>query len=158
MHTIYSWAKRWGVPSEAVAELFAHMGLDGPDRAAAGASEAANQARFMLDAATGYRALMWRNNVGVTESHVRYGLANSSKQENDRIKSSDLIGIVPMTVLPEHVGQTVGLFAAAEIKAGGWSYSGNKHEAAQLAFGKLVQSRGGLFQFYSGGPVQWGPK
>lgn len=157
MHTLHSWARRHGVPGPALADLINLMGLGASDPVSphAGASEAANQSRFQLDAATGYRAVMWRNNVGVTPDHVRYGLANSSAAENDRLKSSDLIGIVPMVVLPEHVGQTVGLFAAAEVKRGGWTYSGNKHEAAQLAYGKLVQSRGGLFRFYSGGPVTW---
>ena len=45
--------------------------------------------------------LLWRNNVGACVDtrgrYIRYGLANESKAVNANIKSSDLVGITPMS-------------------------------------------------------------
>lgn len=79
---------------------------------------------------------------------VRFGICNDSAQLNNIVKGSDLIGITPVVVTPQMVGTTVGLFTGVEVKKPGWKYSpSDKRVAAQLAFGKLVVSMGGLFTF-----------
>src|SRR4030042_456787 len=63
---------------------------------------------------------VWRNNVGAgtlqNGSHVRWGLANESAAMNHQYKSSDLIGIKPMLILPEHVGTVGGVVVAIYAK------------------------------------------
>ena len=97
--------------------------------------------------------IIWRNNSGVLPSAdgrpVRFGLGNDSSRINKVMKSADLIGIVPMVILPEHVGMTVGVFAAIEAKAEGWVYSGKGRETAQANFLKKVTSLGGIGGFCS---------
>ena len=68
---------------------------------------------------------------------VRFGLANESKAMNQQYKSADLIGIKPVTVTPEMVGMTLGLFVSVECKRTGWTYKGNAHEACTSPLGKL---------------------
>ena len=109
-------------------------------------SESAVQVRVRLEASQkGCR--LWRNNVGVLRDErgvpVRYGLANETKAMNQKIKSSDLIGIRPLVITQEMVGMTVGQFVAREIKAEGWKYTGTDREKAQLRFLELVLSLGG---------------
>lgn len=148
-----AWAITWGVPFEAIADLRQQMGtiaMDGPIKE--GESEGAVQTRVRLEASTkGCR--LWRNNVGAVHtaegSFVRYGLANDSKQMNDRIKSSDLIGIRPIRIKPQHMGQVIGQFLSREIKPAEWQYMGTKREAAQLKFLELVISMGGDAAFAS---------
>jgi len=148
------WAIRWGVPFEAVEDLRRIMGSIATDPAIKfGESEAAIQTRIRLEASrAGCR--LWRNNVGGTYtedgSFIRYGLANESKQMNDSIKSSDLIGIRPVLITPQHVGQILGQFVAREVKPEGWRYCANKREAAQLRFLELVFSLGGDAGFATG--------
>jgi len=59
------------------------------------------------------------------------------------MKSSDLIGITPVT----HAGKTFGVFTGYEVKRGDWSYKGNKREVAQFNFIQLVSSMGGIAKF-----------
>lgn len=110
----------------------------------------------------------WRNNVGATpakERHqcprcyfnfevkkqpTRYGLANDSAKMNKNVKSSDVIGVIPVKILPEHVGQTFGLFIAVEMKRPGWKYTGKGREAAQAAFLSLCRSVGAHAEFSTG--------
>lgn len=97
-------------------------------------------------------ALMWRNNSGAYQDEsgrwVRYGLCNDSKQMNDRIKSSDLIGPTPLLIEPRHVGQTVGVFTALECKPTGWHLTpGDKRGQAQQRFIDLVVGIGGFGGF-----------
>lgn len=94
----------------------------------------------------------WRNNNGAgtleNGQFVRWGLANDSHALNARLKSSDLIGIVPVVITPDMVGKTVGVFGAVEMKPLGWRY--NPHddrERAQKAFIDLVLSLGGRAGF-----------
>ena len=149
------WAIKWGVPFEAVEDLRRQMTATStePQATADGESEAAVQTRIRLEASLkGLR--LWRNNVGAcmddNGNFIRYGLANDSKQMNDVIKSSDLIGIRPVVITQSHVGHTIGQFVAREIKPSTWRYSGTKREAAQLAFLELVAGLGGDAQFANG--------
>lgn len=145
------WAIKWGVPADAVEDLRREFGLVNTDPPLQpGESEAAVQTRIRLEASRkGCR--VWRNNVGGTYTDdggfIRYGLANDSEQMNARIKSSDLIGLRPVTIEPHHVGTVVGQFVAREAKPTGWQYTGTKREKAQLNFLNLVVSMGGDAQF-----------
>lgn len=141
------WAAKWGVPAAALHDLASdqYVPVAGPPR-----SETAVQAGDRL-AASQAGGRLWRNNVGAYQSDegawVRYGLANDSKAMNKQLKSSDLIGLQPVTVRPEHVGATIGQFVAHEVKREGWKFTGTDREMAQLRFGMLVQSLGGQFAF-----------
>lgn len=94
----------------------------------------------------------WRNQVGAAEDKtgrvIRYGLMNDSRQLNQNFKSSDLVGIRPITITAEMVGQTVGVIYALEVKASDWKYRPNDaHSVAQLRFIQLVQASGGMGGF-----------
>lgn len=138
------WAIKWGIPYAAVEDLRRGFGTvdTEPQTTQAGESEAAVQTRIRLEASTkGMR--IWRNNRGACiddkGNFIRYGLANDSVQMNDKIKSSDLIGIRPLRV----GGLTIGQFVAREVKPTGWRYTGTPREVAQLKFLELVASMGG---------------
>lgn len=109
-----------------------------------------NHARLFL-AKVGCHA--WRNNVGVlpnphTGTPVRFGLANESKQQNKKIKSSDIIGITPVKITPEMVGRTLGVFTAVEVKKEGWKQNpNNEHEKAQEKYHEIVRESGGFAGF-----------
>jgi hypothetical protein len=114
-------------------------------------SEANLQSMLRLSAAERGHAL-WRNNNGAcvdkTGRMIRYGLGNDSKKLNDEWKSSDLIGITRVVIGPEHVGQTVGLFTAVEVKAPDWHMTaGDKRAQAQAAFINTVRGLGGIGLF-----------
>ncbi len=111
------------------------------------------QARIRLEASRlGMR--LWRNNVGCLRNsdgaYVRYGLANDSSQLNAVFKSSDLIGIRPITITEEHIGKVIGQFVAREIKPEGWKYKGTDREKAQQAFIDVVTELGGDAKFTTG--------
>jgi len=148
------WAIKHQVPYAAVEDLRRSFGMvTDPAATVAGESEVAVQNRVRLEASrNGCR--LWRNNVGATYtddgSFLRYGLVNDSQQMNAKIKSSDLVGIKPLLIKPEHVGSIIGVFLAREIKEGGWVYTGTDREAAQLKFLKLVASLGGDAAFATG--------
>ena len=93
-----------------------------------------------------------RNNSGASFDKngrlIRYGLGNDSDKINAVFKSSDLIGIYPVTITPEMVGRTVGVFFAVEVKAPGWKFrDSDKRVVAQKNFGDWVTRHGGLFRF-----------
>jgi hypothetical protein len=149
---LLKWSIKWGVPIAAVEDLRREFGLIStePPEPDNGESEAAVQTRIRLEASRkGGR--LWRNNVGgaYTEEggFLRYGLANDSKDMNDLIKSSDLIGLRPVLITQGHVGSILGQFVAREVKAPGWAYTGTKREEAQLNFLNLVTGLGGDAQF-----------
>lgn len=79
---------------------------------------------------------LWRNNVGALRDErgrlVTYGLCKGS---------SDLIGLRQVLIGPEHLGQTMAVFSAIEVK----SPKGRLREE-QRSFLELVERFGG----YSG--------
>jgi hypothetical protein len=152
--TFQDWARKWNVPAEALQEL---RTLYVPPSAESGTSEAATQSRLRV-AASSLGAMLLRNNNGAckeiredrngnpepTGRMIRYGLGNDSKKLNDVWKSSDLIGITPMTVRPEHVGTMIGVFTAVEVKHPGWTRPENDRDRAQEAFLISVCQLGGI--------------
>ena len=152
---LHEWAVKWGISKEALTDLKLEIGIHHGSKAhvlelisEAGASK---QVRLQFAHSGG---LLWRNNVGAMQDDtgrvVRYGLANESKEMNNSIKSSDLIGINPVVIQPNMVGRTVGQFVAREMKKPGWKYRGTAREEAQLKFIQLVISRGGDAAFSTG--------
>lgn len=157
MTDITLWAARWRIDPAAIADLRAMLGaLDQapPPPPDAGLSEAAVQARVRVAAsAAGMR--LWRNNVGAFHDdakgiHVRFGLANDSKQVNDVIKSADLIGVRKRLISGSDVGRCIGQFVSLECKHSGWKYTGTDRERAQAAWAALIVSMGGEARFISG--------
>lgn len=115
-------------------------------------TESALQARIrQIYSERGWR--LWRNNVGAFKTtdggFVRYGLCNDSAAMNKRLKSSDLVGIRPVTVTDAMVGKIIGQFVAIECKHPGWQYKGTDRERAQLRFLDLILSLGGYGRFES---------
>jgi len=100
-----------------------------------------------------FNCTLMRNNVGAlkddTGRTVRYGLGNISKEHNDRIKSSDLIGITTILITPDMVGQMVGVFTALEVKKQDWNENKklDAREIAQKNFIDWVISCGGIASF-----------
>lgn len=123
-------------------------------------SEANMQAQVRLAAAQ-ERVFLMRNNSGAlrddTGRMVRFGLGNDSKQVNDRLKSSDLIGIRPVLIQSHHIGQTIGQFIAIEVKPPDWrGPGGDDHAEAQQRWIELVRSWGGLGGFANSVPMARG--
>ena len=77
---------------------------------------------------------LWRNNCGALLDQrgqmVTYGLCKGS---------SDLIGLRQVVIGPEHLGQTLAVFSAIEVKG-----PRGRATAEQLAFIAAVQRLGGL--------------
>ena len=142
------WAIKWGIPYEALEDLRRQMGAveDVMLTPIPGETEAAVQTKVRLEAAAKGARLM-RNNSGAMYDKdgrfVRFGLANESARMNKHIKSSDLIGITPVVITPQHVGTTLGVFTAREIKRGDWKFTGTPAELAQQRFIELIVSLGG---------------
>jgi hypothetical protein len=109
-----------------------------------------------LEHATHYQGYLWRNQSGAfvepeTGRMIRFGLANDSAQLNKKIKSSDYIGITPVTITPDMVGRTVGVFTAIETKDSEWRrIPSDARATAQAAFMDLVTGVGGIAGFATG--------
>lgn len=155
---LYTWARKWNIPTEAVNDLRIQMGIDPSQRNdlvtdKPPTDEGGVGARLRLNVAKA-GGLLWRNNVGAMQDAdgrvVRFGLANESKKVNEKVKSSDYIGVIPVTIRPEHVGITIGQFVAYETKKPGWKFSGSPRELAQQKFIQLVMSKGGYARFDNG--------
>lgn len=147
---ISTWCLKWAVPYSALIDLQQMLGVLDPEPGVPGRSEAAVQADVRVEASQkGMR--VWRNNSGVLTNEagtpVRFGLANDSAKMNQRLKSHDLIGVRPVLIGPEHVGQTIGQFVSFECKPEGWYYTGTPREEAQAAWGALIVSLGGDSRF-----------
>lgn len=96
--------------------------------------------------------LVFRNNSGACEDKtgriIRYGLGHTSAQQVRSWASSDLIGVVPVLIGPQHIGRTLGVFAAVEVKHPGWHLTpGDSRAHAQAKFIELVRSVGGIGGF-----------
>jgi len=121
-----------------------------PPQNPADLSEGATQGAIRLEARR-RGATLWRNNVGVLPDRmgrpVRFGLANDSAKLNERVKSSDLIGITPVKIGAAQLGRVLGVFTAVECKRGVWGWTGTGREKAQRRFIDLVRLYGGLAQF-----------
>lgn len=157
MTPLQEWTARWGhlLSREAVDELHTAFDPVQPAPGKAGGSEqaAANYIRIQAGAAG---VPLWRNNNGAaydqTGRLIRFGLGHESAALSARWKSADLIGILPVTVTPAHVGRTFGVFLAVETKAPGWKLTkGDKRGQAQAAFLQSVIRFGGAAGFASGG-------
>jgi len=151
--SLAAWALKHGVTLAALDDLRRMMAPEPPPVEAHNQNESYAQSQVRLEAArAGIHA--WRNNVGVLKNKegrpVRYGLANDSAALNDRIKSSDLIGIKPVLITQSMVGYLIGQFWAREIKRPGWTYRGDEHEEAQQRYITLVQAAGGDACFTTG--------
>jgi len=154
---LHQWAIKHGISLQAIEELKTLMGVGfvGPDSTAVvgeRGSEAYQTSLLRLQAPY-HNIWLTRNNVGALMDKrgvpVRYGLANESPHQNEKFKSADLIGIYTFTIQPHHVGMQVGQFCSVEMKEKGWQYTGDPHEAAQLAFANFVVSKGGCAIFAS---------
>lgn len=165
MTSYEQWASAHPVAAAALADVLT-ASAQPPEGADGHAEEwAQQQARFAVARKGG---LVWRNNVGATPAEVectchrcgfaftmkqrpvRYGLANDSAQLNKVVKSSDLIGVMPIKITPDMVGQTFGQFIALEVKRPHWHYTGKGREVAQAAFLTLVAEKGGIASFTTG--------
>jgi hypothetical protein len=147
------WFARWQIPAGAQAELRAGLVDATPAHTLPLVSEAGVLAVVKLEASQkGMR--LFRNNVGGmyndSRQFVRFGLANESERMSKTFKSGDLIGIEPVLIRPEHLGQTIGRFVSREVKAPNWHYTGNEREAAQLNWAQLIIGLGGNAGFATG--------
>ena len=147
------WAAKWGVPMAAILDFELMTGslpeVHAADDAPTG-SETRQQSLIRIEAA--HKGIsLFRNNVGALLDArgvpVRYGLANESKQMNERIKSGDLVGIEELTITADMVGQKIGRFISVEVKKEGWAYSDTPHEQAQRNWIHFVISKGGRALF-----------
>lgn len=155
----YKWCQTNGVPhlADSLARELATDGIQAmqlPIDEHEAASEGRQQALVRLEAAR-LDILSWRNNVGALPDRrgvpVRFGLANESDKMNDVIKSSDLILLRKVRILPHMLGGVIGQFVAREMKEEGWKFNPkDAHEVAQQTFLNLVNAYGGDAQFCTG--------
>ena len=155
---LQGWAARWSLPAECLADLLQCMGVgvvppEPPTPAPPQATEAWSQSMVRLEAPR-FGIWLGRNNVGALLDKrgvpVRYGLANESKQQNEVMKSGDLIGIRPVVITASMVGCTIGQFVSRECKRPGWVFKGDAHEQAQANWAALVIKYGGDAKFATG--------
>lgn len=122
-------------------------------------SESEVQQLILLEAPK-HGVVLMRNNSGAfkdeTGRMVFYGLGVISKQQNERIKSSDLIGLMRSVKVktyttnkgPEYLEVHCGCFIAVECKRQGWKFNPkDKREVAQKAFIDWIISNGGVAGF-----------
>ena len=155
---LQQWAARWSIPAPCMADLLGCMGVgvvppEPPTPAPPQATEAWSQSMVRLEAPR-FGIWLGRNNVGALLDKrgvpVRYGLANESKQQNEVMKSGDLIGIRPVVITASMVGCTIGQFISRECKRPGWVFRGDAHEQAQANWAALVIKYGGDAKFATG--------
>lgn len=155
--TLADWHAKHGhlLTPEAARDLRAALDPVQPPARLPGGSEAATASYVRIQAGQAGIPL-WRNNNGAaydqTGRLIRFGLGHESAALQAKWKSSDLIGILPVTVTPQHVGRTLGVFLAVETKPPGWRLTpGDKRGQAQAAFLQSVRGFGGAAGFASGG-------
>ena len=151
MTTLTEWAKRWGVSHAALADLAA-IQVDRTPRPDPKLEGAVLQLVRLEAAHVG--VALWRNNVGAgvmaNGAHVRWGLANDSRQLNEAVKSADLIGIRPRLITSADVGTRIGQFVSREVKRADWKYTDNDDNRAQLKWCTIVNSLGGDARIVTG--------
>ena len=143
---LYDWAVKWGVSQAAIDDLAVCFNPQF-EPVQGGMTEAILQATLRVEAVK-LTSSLWRNNRGAMldkdDRLVRYGLANDSSRLDKVFKSSDLIGITPVT----WYGRKFGVFTAVECKAPQWEFSPNDERAvAQRNFLAAVQAAGGIALF-----------
>ena len=104
--------------------------------------------QLILMEAPRYQCHLMRNNSGAfkdsTGRWVRYGLMNHSKKQNEKIKSSDLIGFKGI----DCGSRFYAVFVAIECKESGFKFNPeDPRQAAQKAFIEFVKSNGGIAGF-----------
>lgn len=149
--TLNEWAARHGISHDAFRELLTTLHPHTVELVEQPlSSEGSVQARLQVAAPQQGNSL-WRNNAGAATTddnrHIRFGVGNISEKLWDKWKSSDLIGITQITVGPRHLGSTLGVFTAVEVKKPGWKKPQNKREEAQMNFIANVNRMGGLGLF-----------
>ena len=154
MSDLTAWAARWNIPAAALAELATQDFVPPIDPATTPGSEARQQSLIRLDAAAN-GVWLTRNNVGAfmdpdSSRLVRYGLANESKQQNQQIKSADLIGFRKRFIVTADVGTVIAQFVSRECKHEGWKYTGRGREVAQARWRDFINANGGDAAFASG--------
>ena len=158
VNSLNEWCHKWVPHPAAERELRAllseHDYAPPPVNPDSLSSEARVQSLIRIEAA---QAGVWltRNNVGAfvdpdSGRLVRYGLANESKQQNQQVKSADLIGFRKRVILASDVGTVIAQFVSRECKAEGWHYTGTKREQAQAAWRDFINTNGGDAAFASG--------
>jgi len=158
MTLLDKWAKKWGISEQAVDDLKSAITNEyvSPGEPLDIATETDVQIAQRANAPK-HGARLWRNNVGAVSLAngrlLRYGLANDSRAVNERLKSSDLIGIRPIKITEGHIGSTIGQFVARECKAPNWRYCDTSREQAQLRFLLLIAALGGDAYFCNGKEV-----
>lgn len=155
--SLHDWAVKHGIGHAAFNELLTLMGTPGIAPLSVKPLSVTPEAVVQNDVRLEASSQGWylcRNNVGVLKDKngrpVRYGLANDNPSMNKVLKSGDLIGIRPVLITPQHVGQTIGQFASLECKPANWKYSASEHEKAQQSWIKLILARGGYAKFTTG--------
>lgn len=101
----------------------------------------APEVKYIMMEASKQKMRLLRNNRGLFLTldgarKVRAGLEAPG--------SSDLIGIITITITPEMVGAKVGIAAVCEVKRPGWKFTGTEHEIEQENFINQVKKRGGI--------------
>lgn len=153
---LMAWAARNQISGQAMAELLRIMGAGGdtPAPVEGGTKEGYVQSVVRLEAPT-HGVWLSRNNVGALQDKngrpVRFGLANESKAQNERVKSGDLIGIRAVSIRPEMVGSVIGQFVSRECKHADWKPGEDpKRETAQFAWASLITKYGGDAKIVTG--------
>jgi hypothetical protein len=116
-------------------------------------TEVWTQSTVVLEAPK-FGVFITRNNVGALVDKrgvpVRFGLCNENAARNKAVKSADLIGIDGRPIEPWEVGRPRGRIVSRECKRPGWTYKGDAHEQAQMAWAALVIRYGGDARFVTG--------
>lgn len=112
--------------------------------------ESATTSHVRLDAAN-LGITLFRNNSGAwkddTGRFMRYGLG-SFDSKRDKLASSDYIGITPVFITPDMVGQVIGVFTAVEMKPSDWKFVQSDERALhQRNFHDIVKKAGGFAGF-----------
>lgn len=150
---LHEWAARWGLPEQALTELAMLTVHQSDPEGYEQKTEAFSQSQVRLEAPH-FGAYLWRNNVGAgkieTGGFMRWGLANDSKQLNEKLKSGDLIGGRRRLITNAMVGQTILQFTSRECKRPSWKYTGTPEEIAQVAWATLINAQGGDAKIVTG--------